>query len=114
LMNYRNRSYNPNWGRFVSEDPIGLAGGINVYAYANGNPVNYKDPTGLYSKVEEVNWLPPTPPTKPTALQQEAKIPTLKECIFAIMCYFGGEGPPPPPPKPEPKQIEIIINPKRK
>jgi RHS repeat-associated protein len=27
LLNYRNRYYNPAWGRFVSEDPIGLAGG---------------------------------------------------------------------------------------
>jgi RHS repeat-associated protein len=34
LYYVRNRWYDPEVGRFISEDPIGLAGGINVYAYA--------------------------------------------------------------------------------
>jgi len=34
-------------GRFTQEDPIGLAGGMNVYGYANDDPVNYSDPFGL-------------------------------------------------------------------
>ncbi|HIE5942669.1 RHS repeat-associated core domain-containing protein [Burkholderia cepacia] len=33
--------------RFVSEEPIGYAGGINVYGYANGNPVSDVDLIGL-------------------------------------------------------------------
>nr|WP_269139421.1 RHS repeat-associated core domain-containing protein [Burkholderia vietnamiensis] len=37
-------------GRFVSKDPIGLAGGINVYQYAE-NPVHWTDPLGLASKL---------------------------------------------------------------
>ncbi|WP_269765456.1 RHS repeat-associated core domain-containing protein [Burkholderia ubonensis] len=42
----RNRYYDPYSGRFVSKDPIGLAGGINVYQYAP-NPTGWVDPLGL-------------------------------------------------------------------
>lgn len=43
----RNRSYDPKSGRFTQKDPIGLAGGINLYGYAGGDPVNFSDPFGL-------------------------------------------------------------------
>jgi RHS repeat-associated protein len=43
----RNRYYDPIQGRFTQEDPIGLAGGMNLYGYADGDPVNYSDPFGL-------------------------------------------------------------------
>lgn len=43
----RNRYYDPNGGRFTQEDPIGLAGGLNLYGFANGDPVNFTDPFGL-------------------------------------------------------------------
>jgi hypothetical protein len=41
------RFYSPVFRRFLSEDPAGFAGGINLYAYANGDPVNLMDPFGL-------------------------------------------------------------------
>ena len=47
LYFYRARYYDPQLGRFLSEDPIGLAGGINPYVYAGNDPVNHKDPYGL-------------------------------------------------------------------
>jgi hypothetical protein len=47
LYYVRARWYDAGMGRFISEDPIGLAGGINNYAYAANDPVNLSDPTGL-------------------------------------------------------------------
>lgn len=41
-------------GRFISEDPIRLAGGANLYAYAGDDPVNGVDPTGL---MMDYSWM---------------------------------------------------------
>ncbi|MBI0329105.1 RHS repeat-associated core domain-containing protein [Burkholderia plantarii] len=43
----RHRYYDPTSGRFVSKDPIGLVGSINVYAYGSNNPIGRVDPLGL-------------------------------------------------------------------
>ena len=47
LYYLRARYYDPVLGRFMSEDPIGLSGGINLYSYALDDPVNFSDPSGL-------------------------------------------------------------------
>jgi len=44
----QNRWYDPNTGRFVSEDPIGIAGGLNAYVFVGDDPVNGSDPSGLF------------------------------------------------------------------
>jgi RHS repeat-associated protein len=46
----RNRYYDPGTGRFTQEDPVGLAGGLNLYGFAAGDPVNFGDPFGLCPK----------------------------------------------------------------
>jgi RHS repeat-associated protein len=41
------RHYDPRFGRWLSRDPLGEAGGFNLYAYCGNDPVNRHDPLGL-------------------------------------------------------------------
>jgi RHS repeat-associated protein len=59
---YKARIYSPTLGRFMQSDPIGFGGGMNLYAYVGGDPVNYSDPSGLYAV-----GVRPTPHSDPLA-----------------------------------------------
>lgn len=51
----RNRYYDPATSQFTQTDPIGLAGGLNAYGFANGDPVSYADPYGLSADTLKYN-----------------------------------------------------------
>jgi RHS repeat-associated protein len=47
LHDNRFRTYDPSVGRYISSDPIGQYGGLNLYLYVGASPVNFADPLGL-------------------------------------------------------------------
>jgi len=96
LYFYRARYYSPTFQRFVSQDPIGFAGGgPNLYGYVLNNPISFIDPFGY-------QWLPtPTPSPTPSLDQvlQDAGNPLN---LFSPNTPTGEPAmscaPPPPPP----------------
>ena len=46
LLCLTHRYYDPGTGKFLTRDPIGYSGGMNLYGFAEGNPVNESDPNG--------------------------------------------------------------------
>jgi len=55
LYYYRARYYSPEMGRFISEDPIRFAGGMNWYAYVENSPLNWVDPLGLDGLIPHID-----------------------------------------------------------
>ncbi len=65
------RYYDAAAGRFITRDPIGYNGGVNVYNYTANNPVNRNDSNGRSFYYDDPNgnrhfWLPPNQGTVPT------------------------------------------------
>ena len=71
LMMMGHRFYAPDHGRFLNRDPIGFAGGMNLFEYAGGSPVSKVDPNGLRLRVGTAaeNWTG-TPIDDPGPLSQ--------------------------------------------
>ncbi|WP_147455612.1 RHS repeat domain-containing protein [Solilutibacter pythonis] len=93
LMYYRARYYRPDMGRFIAEDPIGLAGGLNTYVYVEGNPLMYADHLGLAvylcSRPVNVDWVPMS--MRPYLRHMWVKTSTT-EARMAGECPVPGQG----------------------
>lgn len=58
LYYYRNRYYDPKIGRFLTQDPIGMIDGPNLYTYCNNNPINFVDPFGWSKNKTKTEIIP--------------------------------------------------------
>jgi len=58
LYYYRARYYDPNAGRFISEDPVRFNAGFNFYPYVGSSPLNLSDPSGLCPQDDKVPCYP--------------------------------------------------------
>ena len=102
LYFYRARYFDPVLKRFVSEDPIGTEGGLNLYTYVEGNPVSFTDPEGLspfgdgnYGGVNLACGVKDICDSICKTVKKNAR-----QLIICAICYGLDRRPPPPPPKP--------------
>lgn len=88
------RDYDPQIGRYVESDPIGLRGGINTFAYVDNDPIRWSDPSGLV-KIHG-NWCGPDwtggrkeeySPVN-SSLYKSATTPLDSACKTHDVCYY--------------------------
>jgi len=77
------RAYDPVTARWLSRDPIEEGGGVNLYGYVGGNPINYTDPRGLYGQIFLAEFLMKNAMTNPTTS------PMMRVGPFGPVCGSG-------------------------
>jgi RHS repeat-associated protein len=87
LANYR--AYDPASGRWISRDPIGEEGGVNLYAYVLGNPIGYTDPLGLSPYNDPMNQIA----NRAAGLPPNANLPPPIKGTVTANAQLGNIGP---------------------
>ena len=82
LLCLTHRYYDPGTGKFINRDPIGYDGGMNLYGFCEGNPINESDPDGTQGSSGSPD---PNNPNGPNLL-----MPSLGESPPADPIYSGG------------------------
>lgn len=90
LYYYRGRYYSPALHRFISEDPIGVLGGVNLYGYVGNNPISYTDPYG-FDKGNPGNGNDPNDPDSADPLELRKFINISKNNLKNVMIGAGAE-----------------------
>jgi len=89
----RARYYDPQVGRFISEDPVGFLGGINKYAYVLNRPTNFSDPSGLDCPEYPIDCVH----TPDERAQMQREHDQMMQQILGPDPWDEGPKPPPPP-----------------
>ncbi|MDI3284250.1 RHS repeat-associated core domain-containing protein [Polyangium sp. 15x6] len=83
------RYYDPETGRYISRDPVGLIGGFNAFAYADNKPTRMVDPSGLATA--EITHRPEGGENK-TGTSKEKKLdPAVQEAVDNAKAKMGGD-----------------------
>jgi RHS repeat-associated protein len=88
-----NRWYSPEMGRWLTRDPIGYAGGENLYEYCAGDPIGLIDPSGLQPPQKPIRITDRVVPISPNILHMFFAIET-SAAYFAEKHYMGKTGRP--------------------
>jgi RHS repeat-associated protein len=85
LVDYGLRWYQPRYGRFINRDPIGEAGGLNLYEAFGGDPVNNWDYLGMFSLGDILNPFSRKNPLNPFSkknLRAAAMLPHYNNLLY--------------------------------
>lgn len=91
LYFYRARYFDPILKRWISEDPIGVAGGVNIYGYVEGDPLMYSDPLGLRARPS------PRPRPKPPTISKNEKAEAIIDAAAEALEKMTEDAKPKPP-----------------